>query len=231
MKRKFILTLTLLYALAACSDQTDNYSEPEKDKWQETERVEDVTDMAGEDKTDVTDTSEENNPLNLPESPDYVKIRDEILKIRKDRVIIKTESETDAVALSKHDVFLSAYDVSYLWVIATVDSLKTSLDDLMQIPEVVDAAYGLEHDDGTLQYLTDRICMQTEKGQSPENILAHFGIAENIKEIELLDPYSEVYLITLDVKLGDILQICKKLEESGMCKYAEPPFIMEMKRF
>ncbi|MDR2968477.1 MAG: hypothetical protein LBV32_02595 [Tannerellaceae bacterium] len=91
--------------------------------------------------------------------------------IRKDRVIIKTNSETEAKELCKQDVFLSdrpAYDVAYVWVLASIDPEKTNLDDLLKLPGVVDATYGLECEDGILHYPTNRIYIKLNEGLAPE---------------------------------------------------------------
>ena len=72
--------------------------------------------------------------------------------------------------------------------------------------------------------------MHPKKGQSPESVLAHVGLTEKVEAIELFIPDcdSDTYLVTLNVKLDHILQVCKNLAESGLCYFAEPDFVMLM---
>jgi len=223
---KFVFLLTSVYCLVACN-QMDGYTE------QKTAELQEVVKDADEDDV-VTDETDVDELSGDPSDGEAINVIEELfqLKIRKDRVIVKTKSETDAEELCGNEVFLSAFNITgTVWVLASVDESKTSIDDLMKIPQVVDAAYGLEHEygNGNLQYVTDRILMQIEKGKSPEDALAHTGLTNDIKDIELFDPYNEIYLITLNVKLDKILQICKDLVESGLCIFAEPDFFREMK--
>ena len=153
----------------------------------------------------------------------------EFFNIRKDKVIIKTESAEDAKALCKHDVFLSAYDVAYIWVIATIDPSKTVLNDLLKMPGVFDATYGLEYTDGTMQYPTDLVSVNFKEGKLPEEVLNAIGLTENVESVEFIYPDFNGYNITLNVGLSDIMQICRDLYESGLCEAASPSFIREMK--
>ena len=100
----------------------------------------------------------------------------------------------------------------------------------MKISEIVDAAYGMENGNGNLQFVQNKIFIQVEKEQSPEKVLALIGLTDFIEEIELFDPYSDIYLITLNVKLADILLICKNLEEYDMCIFAHPNFFRILKQ-
>ena len=153
----------------------------------------------------------------------------ECFKIRKDKVIIKCKTEADAKELTKQNVFITAYNVNYDMVIATIDPKKTNLENLMQIASVVSSTYGLEYSDGNLQYPTNKIFVSIKEGQSIESILHHIKISENVEEIELFNENKSTYLVSLNVKLGDILKICRNLFESELCEYAEPSFIREIK--
>jgi subtilisin family serine protease len=153
------------------------------------------------------------------------------LNIREDRVIIKTNSEAEAIELSKQKIFLSdrpAYDVAYVWVLASIDPAETNLEDLLKLPGVVDVTYGLEYEDGTLQYPTDKIYVKF-KELSPEEALEKAGLTKNVVAVELYDADRKGYDVTLNVKLSDILRICRDLYESGLCEWAEPSFFREMK--
>ncbi len=155
----------------------------------------------------------------------------EYLKIRKDKMIIKTKSPEDAKALVKETVFYSAYDIYDNMVIATIDTLQTKLDGLNKKLDVFDVAYALEYKDGVLHYPSYRMFVKFKKGQSSAKVLDNIGLTKSIKAIELFNPYSEIYKITLDVKLEQIMQICRSLYESGCCVFAEPSFIREMKPY
>ena len=153
--------------------------------------------------------------------------------VRKDKVILKCKSEAEAKALAKQKIFLSAYTIAYdessSWVIGTIDPEKTKLNDLLQKSEVVSATYGLEYVDGALQYPTDRISVTFKKGQTPESVLDAIGLTENVEAIELFDSWSDLYLITLNIKLSDILLTSRILFESELCVSAEPSFFLELK--
>lgn len=154
----------------------------------------------------------------------------EYFKIRKDRVIIKTISAEKAKALCRQNIFLSAYDMSYIWVLATIDPRQIILEDLLQMEDVIDATYGLEYRDGTLQYPKDQIYIIPKNGLSVENVLEKNGLSENIVEIEEPWSYSEIYKVTLNVRLADILQVCRTLFESELCEAAGPSCIRVMKK-
>ena len=160
------------------------------------------------------------------EAPDGEK---EYFSIRKERVIIKTKSETGAKTLSKQSVFRLAENFDSNMVIAEIDTLKTTLNNLRQMPDIADAAYALEYADGTLHMPTDEIFVKFNEGYSPERVLESVGLGKSIEAIELFNPNHNIYLITLNVKLGEILQVCRTLFESGLCEFAEPSFITKVK--
>jgi len=165
------------------------------------------------------------------ENPFYYNDKGEkvLFSIKKDKVIIKVKSEAEAKVLAEHSVFLSAYNAAYVWVIASIDPLKTNLDDLLQIQGVVDASYGLveyNNSGNNLQYLSDQIFVQCK---NPKDVLESTGLSKRAETIEMLSPSSELYLITLNLKLDDILSTCRKLYKSGKCGFAEPSFYREIK--
>jgi len=152
----------------------------------------------------------------------------EYFTIRKDQVIIQCESEEKAKALCENPIFISTFTISYIWVLAIIDPLQVKLDDILRIPDVVSATYGLEYADGTLQWTKNRISVAFKDGLSPEEVLNEVGLIESVETIELFNPYSTIYHITLNVQLGDILPICRDLFKSGMCVFAEPSFIRQL---
>ena len=160
----------------------------------------------------------------------------ESFSIRKDKVIIKAKSEAEAEALCGQPVFSLAFivgfdvhsGVSYFWVIGDIDPKKTKLADLMQLPEVADATYGLEYTNGTLHYPQNKVYVKCKDGQSLENVLNECSLSNYVEKTELVNPYSELFLVTLNVKLGDILRISRELYTSGLCKAASPSYFLVM---
>ena len=147
----------------------------------------------------------------------------ENFKIRKDRAIIKTRSAEDAKALCGQNIFLFASDVMYVWVIAVIDPSITTLDDMMQLPGVVDAAYALEYADGddTLYYTTNKISVVCKDGYSVEDILDQTDSTDSFEEI--YKPYSNLfsYRIIFNTKISDDLRISRVLFESKLCEWAD----------
>jgi hypothetical protein len=153
----------------------------------------------------------------------------ETFKIRKDKVILKTKSEAIAKTLSKDAIFHTAYNM-HDWVIASIDTLQIKLDGLlMQRTDIVDAAYALEYSNDAFYYSTGQIAVKLKKGYSIEKLLNETGLNKNIESIELFDTYSELYVINLNVKLGEILQVSRSLYETGLFEIAAPSLMWEIK--
>ena len=150
----------------------------------------------------------------------------------KRSVIIKTQSEVDAIALCKQDILRNAHAVSSNFVTANIDP-TTKLYDLLQLPGVVDASYGLRQandpmgyiDVDLTNYLYDKIWVRTKEKQSIEEILDYAGIGEGVVNVELFDKWNNIYLITISVKMGEIFGLCRNLFETGLCIYAGPSYI------
>ncbi len=153
----------------------------------------------------------------------------EYFRVRKDRVMIKAASDENAKALvnRSRSLFKQQPFVMGVWVEASIDAKTTSLEDISKLPGVIDASYGLEYEDGMMQYLTDQIFIRCNAGESPEKLLAEIGLTEHVTAIELNSKYSNIYLITLNVKSEEILRICQQLYETGQCKFATPNFIVK----
>jgi len=150
--------------------------------------------------------------------------------ISKDKVILKTKSETDAKNLCKHPVFLGASDIKFThedidgWVIAIIDPQKTKLNDLMQIPEVVDATYAINIGP-CVYYPTDMISVGFQHGYSPDHFVNHHELGESVKSIKQFfkdDP--QIHIITFNAKMGDIIEISRRLYETGWFEFAMPIF-------
>ena len=146
--------------------------------------------------------------------------RKQYYKIRKDKVILKARTETEAKTLAEQPLFIEAHNIGNL-VLATIDPLQIKLSDLLQRLDVVTATYGLE--DGIyLLYPTDEIFVKCKNGQSIEKVLDNAGLTQQIVAMELFNENHEIYLIRLNVNLSEILPICRNLYETGMCEFAEP---------
>ena len=156
---------------------------------------------------------------------------EETLTVRNDRVIMKTKPGTDAKALIGQSIFRSAHDLGQGWVIASIDPKKTKIDGLKKMTEVDDAVCGLVHVDGTMLYPSDRIFVKFNEKEEPAKILENAGLSKNVVTIDLLNAQSDIYQITLNVKLERILPFCRELYETGLCRFAEPSFYREMNKF
>ena len=168
------------------------------------------------------------NPINEDDTTDfYYNILGEkvIFKIRKDKVAVLCKSLTDAAALYKNPVFISAICIGSVgqdYVIGTIDPEKTKLDYFLMMPEVVGATYGLQYNNDTsLYYPCNHICVKLKEGYSIKEALDKVGLTKSVIRINVS---TTSYMINLDVKLGDILRISRMLFESGSCEYAEPGF-------
>jgi len=158
----------------------------------------------------------------------------ETFKVRKDRIVIRAtpvENVNALSALSTHTALLSTHMVGYDMLIATIDTLNSTLEDLRQVSNIADATFALEYADGTVQMPTNRIFVQFKEGQTPENVFNFLGLRESIKAIELINEFDGIYMITLNVRLDDILRICRDLFRSNLVVFAEPVFIREARRF
>jgi subtilisin family serine protease len=150
-------------------------------------------------------------------------------KFKKDRVILRAKSATEAKSLSPQSGFLSGYNVDEKIIISTIDTLQVRLEDFKQKTDFTDVAYALEYEDGIFQYPSYQIFVSFKDGQSSDKVLNSVGLEGRVQAIELFDSNNSIYLIKLDVDLENILKICRNLYESGFCKFAEPSFFREMK--
>ena len=178
----------------------------------------------------VPEAAKEHTTIRMNDTDFYYtdKGEKENFTLRKDKVIIKTKSEEDAKALCKQDVFLSAFDVSYIWVIATIDSLKTKIDDLLLMPNVIDATYALEYITGALLYPSNKISVKLKKEHSMEKVFNETGLTKIIETVELFFEDDDVYYITLNERMRNILYISRILFETGFCEFSAPSLIWEI---
>ena len=147
--------------------------------------------------------------------------------IRKDRVILKCASIDDVNELSKQAVFRWSPNITgndIIYVIGAIDPSKVQLDDLLQMPGVMNGAYGLGGIGGWFQYLSEMIFVKFKEGESPEMVLDFVGLTESVESIEPIGSIYPTYKIVLDVQFSEMIQICRILFESGSCEWAEPSF-------
>ena len=133
--------------------------------------------------------------------------------------------------LSKTDV-LPAPDVT----IANVSGLSTEqLDELLtrlnNNPEVVYANPFMIYEDGTYQGIQDRVIVRLK---STKDLGAMYSLAKrvnmNVLEKNEFDPM--VYVLqTTKQSTGNGLEMANLLHESGAFEYAEPDFLLLLKRF
>ena len=145
-------------------------------------------------------------------------------------MIIRAGSPAEVKALSQQAFFHYAYSVDYDMLIAAVDTLQTRSGILMQRQDILDAAYALECLNGAFHFPTPRIFIRPIEGVPPHEVFDRTGLAETIEAVELFNGFQDIYMITLNVRLSDILQVCRTLFQSGLVKFAEPSFIREMER-
>lgn len=149
----------------------------------------------------------------------------EYFDLRKDMLIIRTNSETHAEELCKKAWVVSGHNVG-IWALVSIDPDKTTLNDVLELSEVVDVHYGLEN--GTvIHFPTDRIYAKFKDALTPEEILERVGLTKYVVSIELSDEHTDGYDIVLDVRLTEIMGICNMLYKSGLAE-ASPVFFRLM---
>jgi hypothetical protein len=149
------------------------------------------------------------------------------LKVRKYLVIIYAESEAAVMELTKQPALRAGtYGLYTNFVISAIDPDETDLDDIMQMPGVVDVIWGLEYDDGALQFVTGMFYVEFKDGTVPEDALEELDLLNNVVSMELSNKYHNGWRIALDVKLSDNLTVCRTVYESGLFVAAEPSFTL-----
>ncbi|MCL2168167.1 MAG: S8 family peptidase [Lentimicrobiaceae bacterium] len=154
----------------------------------------------------------------------------ESFKIRKDMVIFKCQSETDIDVFLGQSFFTMSNSFNDNLIIATIDTLKMKFDKLKQTPTIMDITYALEYADGTILLPTNDIVIQMKVGKSIEEVFDYIGLGDKIIRTTLENKYQEIYVVSLDVSLENILQISRNLYETGWCELAAPSFFVKMKQ-
>ncbi|MDR0763069.1 MAG: S8 family peptidase [Bacteroidales bacterium] len=153
----------------------------------------------------------------------------EEFKIRKDKVLVKTKSLSDAKRISEQAIFRTAYNLNDERVIATIDTLKVDAEKLKQSQDIIDASYFLEYTDGTLQSTTNQIFVKSKNGLTIKQAIDKTKLKEIVETIELIDVTHEIYLITLKINIDEVLGLTRILFESGCFEFAEPSFLRLIK--
>jgi subtilisin family serine protease len=153
----------------------------------------------------------------------------EIFKIRKDKVILKSKSVTGMQKILQKTSISSAYSLGENMVIASIDTLAIRMDTLIQTADVADVAYFLEYADGILQAPTNKIFVKPQKAQSLDSLFNKIGFSKNIISTKLINPQHGIYLVELNVKLGDVLSIVRELFETNTFEFVEPSFVRQLK--
>ena len=153
----------------------------------------------------------------------------EQFKIRKDKILVITKSISDTKKIMEQtSVFRSAYNLNDERIIVTIDTLDTNMEKLKQSFDIVDTSYFLEYSDGTLQVPTNKIFVKAKKGLTIKQIIDLTKLTKIVEAIELVNPEHEIYLITLNVKTGEILPLTRIIYETGSVEVAEPSFLREL---
>ena len=148
----------------------------------------------------------------------------ETLTIRNNMVLIRCTPKTDKEKWIAQSDLISACLIDEHLILGTINPLKTNLNTLKRDPNIADVIYVLEDAEGRMQTPSNTIFMRMRDKQSPQQFLDYSGFTTKVKEIDLIDQYHEIYLVTLNIPLGDILSVCRDFYETGVCEMVEPSF-------
>jgi hypothetical protein len=163
----------------------------------------------------------------------------EYLAVRKDYVVIKCKSKADLKAFceeTRDESFLPGvwssswgecigsfgYDIIYV----RLKPLAATLEDIMQNPHVLSVAYGFEpenqFDNRNVGFPLGYIAIEPNEGVTIEQILEELNITEYTFKILMGAPYAIFESGVLIENELNVLEISRRIFESGMCKYAFP---------
>ncbi|MDR2962616.1 MAG: S8 family serine peptidase [Bacteroidales bacterium] len=152
-----------------------------------------------------------------------------VFTIKKDQMILKTNTKEGYQSLSKERGFRSVISVGDNIVLVSIDTLQTKLNIMLDRLGIMNATYGLESEDSVVHFSTNEIFIQLKKGFFLQDVFRSIDLTKQIDTIQLFDPYSEIYKIKLNVNLSEILSISRKIYETGLCEFAEPNFFKILK--
>lgn len=172
-----------------------------------------------------------------PEGKNYYKLSTEkiLVKFNKDlsfdqkQELLSSFEELDPIS---EDNLLPAPDVTLVQVQGlSGEELEDLLVKIEQVPDVIYANPFLIYEDGTYQGIQDRVIVQlkSENDFDKLNELAkEFNV--NVLERDIYD--SKTYILkTNKNSKGNALEVANSLHESGEFQYAEPDFLLFLKRF
>jgi subtilisin family serine protease len=160
--------------------------------------------------------------------------KEEHFKIRKDKIAIRTKSKVKAEELLLQESFRHMKKMQNDLLFATVDSgvVKTDkLEQLEQREEISDVHYFLEYADGALQLPTERIFVKPKHGQSLKRIIQESGLSGKVKTSKEINSIDGIHMLTLDVKMKNILQVCRIVYKTGLVDFVEPCFTRQIRPF
>ena len=182
--------------------------------------------------------------LNAGEVESYGPQGKNLFKEASDRILVKfspgisfeakfqiLSKESNILPLSKEDV-LPAPDVSIVRTKSLSDSERIALfERLQQIPSVEYANPFVIYSDGTYQGIQDRIIVRL-KSQKDISKLSDMAAEFNLllREKNEFDP--SVYVLkTTKQSVANALEVANRIHEKGIFEYAEPDFLLLLKRF
>ena len=148
------------------------------------------------------------------------------LSVRKDKVLLKYDSKSDAKTLQKQ---VAAKEIKLLredMAVVDIDTTKAQLSAIRKISGVSQAAYMLESKGGTLKCPTGRLYVRCKKGLSIDSILDIASVSKKLISKEIYDINAQIYIVAFDEKPEDRLSTAAQLYETGLCKFVEPSFLV-----
>jgi len=150
----------------------------------------------------------------------------EYLSVNKDCIVLSVTEEKDANSLSRNPLFKELSKLKDELYIATVstDIEKSNLE------KTVDWTYMFNYSDGTIQAPTHQLFIKPLKGELLETIFSKTEIKKNLISFRPVVEKSDVYIVTLDCKLGEMIAASRKIYETGLVEFAEPAFIRQFRQ-
>ena len=145
------------------------------------------------------------------------------LTVRNDAVFIKFKPDIDVYAFLKQGGYTSVvYVARDNGVVCIIDPLQTNLSTILDDPMVSDAIYMFERESSSRLYgcTSTRIYISCKPDESIDHILKVAGLSDKVVSRD--DTFG---MVEFDIKLGDVLNTCARIYETGLCKYAEVSFI------
>jgi len=144
------------------------------------------------------------------------------LTVRNDAVFIQFKPDTDINAFLKQGGYTNVvYVTRDNGLACTIDPLQTNLNTILDNPMVSDAIYMF----GTNKCLysscisSTGIYISCKPDESIDHILDVAGFSDKVVSIN-------GGIIELDIRLGDVLDACVRIYETGLCEFVDPLFLV-----